>query len=116
MNKISSALKNRRKQLNMSVDTVCEKLKRFGVNITANTIYNYETGYRSPDAETLLILCDIYEIEDILGTFGYKSESATQNSDGLETSKAIFNDLPEALQDEALRYMRYLAEREGKTD
>lgn len=34
-------------------------------------IYGWENGQSQPDADTLLLLCEIYQIDDILGTFGY---------------------------------------------
>lgn len=37
-----------------------------------------ESGQSQPDADTLLLLCEIYNIDDILGTFGYSENTPLQ--------------------------------------
>ena len=54
--KIAEVLKAYRKMNNLSVRDVTELLEE------------------KPDADTLLLLCDIYNIDNILGTFGYTDE------------------------------------------
>ncbi len=61
----------------MSVDEVCKQLEEYDINLSKNTMYNYETGYRQPDADTLMALCEIYGIANVLETFGYKKNPAT---------------------------------------
>lgn len=68
---ISKVLKAYRKQNNYSVRDVAAKLKDNSLVVAEKTIYGWESGQTQPDADTLLVLCDIYNIDDILATFGY---------------------------------------------
>ncbi len=68
---IAKVLKDYRKKRNMSVKEVCLKLENKSLHVAEKTLYGWENGQAQPDADTLLILCEIYEIEDILATFGY---------------------------------------------
>lgn len=69
--KIGLMLKYYRKLRNMSVNDVASTLAENNVNVATKTIYGWENGNTQPDADTLLLLCDIYEIDNILDTFGY---------------------------------------------
>lgn len=71
---ISKILKEYRKRSQLSVKQVSTLLRDKSVNVAEKTIYGWENGQSQPDADTLLILCDIYKIENILGTFGYRSD------------------------------------------
>ena len=75
----SVVLKKLRKEKKLSTEYVVEKLKEYGENITAKTLYGYECGNRMPNADMLLYLCDIYEVEEILPLFGYGKASPHQN-------------------------------------
>lgn len=70
---IAKVLKELRKQNEMSVRDVIMKLEAKSVNIAEKTLYGWESGQAQPDADTLLILCEIYHVNDILSTFGYKA-------------------------------------------
>lgn len=69
--KIAHVLKQARKDNNLSVANVAELLKKKSISVATKTIYGWESGQTQPDADTLLILCDIYNINNILATFGY---------------------------------------------
>lgn len=71
--KIGLMLRYYRKLRNMSVSDVAESLAENDINVAVKTIYGWENGTTQPDADTLLFLCKIYGIENILGTFGYKT-------------------------------------------
>lgn len=71
--KIGLMLRYYRKLRNMSVSDVAESLAENDINVAIKTIYGWENGTTQPDADTLLFLCKIYGIENILGTFGYKT-------------------------------------------
>ena len=73
---IAETLKSKRKDAGLTVDAVCKRLEEYNIQLSKNTMYNYESGYRQPDADTLMALCEIYEIADILDTFGYKSKDS----------------------------------------
>ena len=70
---IANILKSKRKDAGLSVEAVRDKLNAYGIELSNNSLYNYESGYRQPDVDTLMALCEIYEINDVLCTFGYKS-------------------------------------------
>lgn len=113
--KIAEVLKNRRKILKLSAAEVTSRLLAYGIDISPKSLYSYESGHRQPDADTLMALCEIYNITDILATFGYKKEEpANVPVDELTENERIFMSLPPDLRQEALRYMRYLVEREDK--
>ena len=68
---IAKALKESRKQNALSVKEVAAKLHDKSLDFSEKTIYGRENGQSQPNADTLLILCEIYNIHNILGTFGY---------------------------------------------
>ena len=113
---VASVLKKKRKESGLDVESVVSILhEQYEIKISVKTLYSYESGHRQPDADTLLALCEIYEIEDILSAFGYKKEEPTiENDDQLTMPEAMFMSLPDNLRQDALRYMRYLVEQEGK--
>ncbi len=78
---IANVLKEARKQNELSVKDVVCKLENKSINVAEKTIYGWENGQSQPNVDTLLILCEIYNIKDILGTFGYKSEPSLQITD-----------------------------------
>lgn len=71
---IAIMLKYYRKLMSLSINEVAEYLNENGVPVATKTIYGWESGQTQPDADTLMYLCKLYEIKDILGTFGYKKE------------------------------------------
>lgn len=70
---IAKVLKEYRKNNNLSVRQVAEILENKSMSVAEKTIYGWESGQAQPDADTLLVLCEIYNIDDILGTFGYSN-------------------------------------------
>ena len=69
---IACMLKAYRKLNHYSVDDIVLKLESHNLSVASKTIYGWESGQTQPDADTLLLLCEIYHIDDILGTFGYR--------------------------------------------
>lgn len=71
---IATVLKEYRNKNNYTVSEVARILSdEKSMQFAEKTIYGWESGHAQPDADTLLTLCDIYNIKDILGTFGYKT-------------------------------------------
>lgn len=70
---IGRVLKRLRNQKGYSVDKVGELVGRSGKTVSA-----WECGRGQPDAEMLMTLCDIYEVEDILKEFKENIENETQ--------------------------------------
>lgn len=68
---IAKVLKEARKQNALTVRDVVYRLEDKSLNVAEKTVYGWENGQSQPDADTLLLLCEIYNIDDILGTFGY---------------------------------------------
>lgn len=68
---IAQVLKEYRNLRGFSVASVCDWLEKKGYEIKQKTLYSYESGHRQPDADVLMALCDLYQIENILQAFGY---------------------------------------------
>ena len=85
--KIAEALRYYRKINGYSVNDVAGILTEQKNSVAAKTVYGWENGTTQPDADTLMFLCELYRIPDILQTFGYNSQDA---KDGLSlTPKEI---------------------------
>ena len=78
---IAAALRSGRAKSGMSVQEILTELKKYGIEISDKTLYNYETGYRQPNADTLLVLFGIYKINDVFGALGYSSHDQTLTVD-----------------------------------
>lgn len=70
--KIARVLKQYRKHCNLTVQQVADILAENGYHVAPKTIYGWESGATQPDADTLMFLCELYEIKDVLFTFGYR--------------------------------------------
>lgn len=68
---IAKSLKEIRKSNALTVHDVVLKLGKKSINIADKTLYGWESGHAQPDITTLFALCEIYQIKDILGAFGY---------------------------------------------
>ncbi len=77
---IARVLKEARKQNSLSVKDVVGMLEDKSLSVAEKTIYGWENGQSQPNADTLLVLCEIYNINDILGAFGYNDKPILQIS------------------------------------
>lgn len=68
---ISLILKQRRNLLGLTPEQVVSKLEERGFSISTKALYAYESGTNLPKVPVFIALCDIYEIRDIMGSFGY---------------------------------------------
>ena len=68
---IAERLKFYRKKNNLTIPEV-SKLLSTTQPVAVKTIYGWESGHTQPDADTLMRLCCIYHVDDILESFGYK--------------------------------------------
>lgn len=75
---IGETLRKYRMLNGLSVKDVVEILKKKGIVLSTKTIYGWEGGKRQPDADTLICLCKIYNIESILEAF-YPKEHIQEN-------------------------------------
>lgn len=64
-------LRHLRTSRDLSAEEVVEKLKNRGIDISTKTLYGYESGVSTPRVNTFIALCDIYQVDDIMGEFGY---------------------------------------------
>lgn len=71
MSEITNRLKKKRISLNFKVNFVVSELEKYGIEVKKQTFYGYENGVSHPSAETVLALCAIYGIPDVLDFFGY---------------------------------------------
>lgn len=69
---IPKVLKEYRKINNYSVNDVSIKLQEHSYSVAPKTIYGWESGQAQPSADVLLALCEIYNVTNILSTFGYE--------------------------------------------
>lgn len=74
MKNIGETLKKLREKNNMTRKEAADKLKALGINISDKTLYGYESGRNSANADMFLALCTIYKCTDILGTFSEAAE------------------------------------------
>jgi len=68
---IAERLKFYRKKNNLTIPQVSELLSETQP-VAVKTIYGWESGHTQPDVDTLMRLCCLYHVDDILETFGYK--------------------------------------------
>lgn len=68
---IAYVLKKYRHKSGLSTKEVTDRLGQHGIKLSPKTLYGWEIGHSQPDANTLLLLCDIYDIDDIMSAFGY---------------------------------------------
>lgn len=60
---ISVFLKSARIASSMTVNEVVEALQLRGIEISAKTLYGWESGHRQPDADIFVSLCSIYNVQ-----------------------------------------------------
>lgn len=70
---ISSILKQLRKTSGYSANEVVELLKGYNIEISAKTLYGYESGLSMPNADVFIVLCKIYKCDNPLDIFGNTS-------------------------------------------
>ena len=84
-------LRGLRTRSGLSAEDVVEKLNRRGIEISVKTLYGYESGVSTPRVNTFIALCDIYQVDDIMGEFGYGTKVKLATGDG-EWHIDMYND------------------------
>lgn len=69
MNDIGKHLKELREQSNLTRKEAVDKLRALGIDISDKTLYGYESGRNSANADMFLALCKIYKCNNIMETF-----------------------------------------------
>lgn len=109
-NILGQKLKQARIIKGLTVQQVSEMMMNAGYKkASAKTIYSWESGNTKPTPDYFLELCDMYEIDDILSTFGYKKTESPSNEDELSVSFELFQSLKPEKQQEAINFMKFLA-------
>lgn len=70
---IAKVLKEYRKKTGLSATEVVNRLSLYDRTVSPKTLYGWESGHSQPDADSLLLLCNIYGINDIMRAFGYRT-------------------------------------------
>ena len=73
---IAKVLKESRKKCNLTIADVVSTLKECSIDVADKTVYGWENGRAQPDLASLLVLCDLYHIHNILDKFGYTASSS----------------------------------------
>ncbi|MEZ3443617.1 MAG: XRE family transcriptional regulator [Lachnospiraceae bacterium] len=69
MKNIGDTLKKLREENGMTRKEAADKLKSLGIDISDKTLYGYESGRNSANADMFLSLCKIYKCNNIMETF-----------------------------------------------
>lgn len=94
---IGSVLRNWRQKANYSVQDVSDILTKKGVRASAKTIYSWEKNRSQPGPDTLLMLCELYGIKDVMEAFGYKQPLPSDSVHPAETRVLSLSPLEAAL-------------------
>lgn len=85
------------------------------LGVSPQTITDWKNGKSNSFSRKLHLLAPILGVPTVWLLSGDKDakKPATEDGDGLSENEALFRSLPPDLQEEALRYMRYLAAQAG---
>lgn len=89
---IGAILMSLRKKSGKTRDEVAELLGK-----SVKTIGHWETGHAQPDANTLFLLCTIYDA-DLNSAFGFADKTASQNEKSSESDEADSEEIMMALE------------------
>ncbi|MVB11052.1 HTH-type transcriptional regulator Xre [Caprobacter fermentans] len=109
---------NRLRELRREKGLTMKQLGNF-FGLAESTISQYETGKRQPDNETLIKFANYFDvtIDFLLGNDSsskQKKEPVTDRDRLLEDNIELFKKLPTDKKKQALDYLRYLVEHQGK--
>lgn len=76
-NNISNVLKQLRKTSGASATDVVTRLKNYSIEISAKTLYGYESGLSMPNADVFVALCRIYNCDNPMDILGNSSIDPT---------------------------------------
>ncbi|MCD7882485.1 MAG: hypothetical protein LUI87_02085 [Lachnospiraceae bacterium] len=75
---IANCLKQLRKTSAYSANEIVEMLTEYDINISAKTLYGYESGLSMPNADVFVALCRIYKCDNPMDIFGGISLSSPE--------------------------------------
>jgi transcriptional regulator with XRE-family HTH domain len=93
---IAATLKLCRIRAGFEAKEVAEKLISLGAIKSVKSFYNWESGRTQPDADTFMYLCDLYNVKDIMPTFGFAASYPSQSPLSEKISRLDNGDLEKA--------------------
>ena len=86
---IGETLAGLRKAKKFMQKDVAHRLERYGIEVSAKTIHNWEKGVAHPNARQFLALCDILGVEDVMWSFAgiHKGPYAGLNQPGRDKAR-----------------------------
>ena len=66
---IGEKLKKLRENNNMTRKEATDRLREYGIEISDKTLYGYESGRNSANADMFLALCQVYKCNNVMETF-----------------------------------------------
>ena len=102
---IATVLKQLRKTSGKSTAEISKELKEYGIEVSPKTIYGYESGISTPNADVFMVLCRIYNCDDPVSVFFGSPFSADES---------VFIIKFRALDDHAKKLIQLLLDEEYK--
>ena len=84
---IARSLRYYRNVNHKSIDDIIAFLREHDYDVSEKTIYAWENGSNQPRADILMLLCEIYQIDDVLTAFGYRDAETSFLQDPLSVSE-----------------------------
>lgn len=75
---IANFLKQLRRTSGLSANEVTDKLQEYDIDISAKTLYGYESGLSMLNADAFVALCRIYKCDNPLEIFGSPTVKSTE--------------------------------------
>lgn len=110
---IGQVFKDIRKNNNLSVKEVIQKLSFYQINISDKTLYGWENGSRQPDADAFIALCCVYGISTLSlfsGVQNKKSPELTEVKSEDHPLLKIYNELNTDGQKRLMEYAEDLSD------
>ena len=85
--RIARALRYYRNVNKRSINDIRNFLKEHDYIVSEKTVYAWENGSTQPRADVLMLLCEYYQIDDILTAFGYREPSDISLAEPLSVSE-----------------------------
>lgn len=89
MSDFSEKLKSARIFSGYSIKEATVKLISAGIKISEKTLYNWESGTRTPDADDFMIICDVYGIKSFEQFDGLTDEQSKKETELLFKYRAL---------------------------
>ena len=84
---IARSLRYYRNVNHKSIDDIIAFLREHDYDVSEKTIYAWENGSNQPRADILMLLCEYYQIDDVLTAFGYRDAETSFLQDPLSVSE-----------------------------